>query len=425
MRRSYARMSAILESLGAIVITILIVVPAAGPDDSDCNPLLTQQESRWLAEHDGRIRYAPCPDFAPVDFVDEDGIHRGITADYVELLEQKLRFKFKKVYCQSWEEMIQKARAKEIDVISSIQETPERREYLEFTRPYVTIPVAIIVRKEVEGSLDPRRMHGMRVAMVKGYASLDFVKREYPDLLIDPVQTNPEGLKMVSFGRADAMIENLAVATYYIQKLGITNLRVAGFIDFKWNLRFGSRNDWPVLSQILDKGLASVSSGEAHSIYTKWISLGGESVFASRKFWTSIAVALSVVLLTIGGILTWNRTLRRQVEQRNAQLQQEFAERERAQAALRDSEERYRTLFEGSSDAIMVVRPEGEIVDANPSAGELFGVPRPELLGADILQFYCDPAERATLREVVDTKGFTRNHEWNIKRRDGQERKCL
>jgi hypothetical protein len=43
---------------------------------------------------------------------------------------------------------------------------------------------------------------------------------------------------MVSFGRTDALITDLAVASHFIEKLGITNLRVAGTINHIWHLAF-------------------------------------------------------------------------------------------------------------------------------------------------------------------------------------------
>ena len=104
---------------------------------------------------------------------------------------------------------------------------------------------------------------------------------------------------------------------------------------------------------------------------------------------------------------------------------EDITERKRAEQALRASEKRYRTLFEESTDAIFIVHPQGSIIDANPSAGELFGVSRAELLEADILQFYVNPPDRLALREVVESKGFVRSVEWKIRRRDGNERTCL
>jgi len=47
---------------------------------------------------------------------------------------------------------------------------------------------------------------------------------------------------------------------------------------------------------------------------------------------------------------------------------------------LRESEEQYRGIFDASTDAIIVLRTDGTIVDANPAASELYGYSRKELL---------------------------------------------
>ena len=64
---------------------------------------------------------------------------------------------------------------------------------------------------------------------------------------------------------------------------------------------------------------------------------------------------------------------------KNAHVEQE---RKRAEEALRESEETYRTLFELASDAFLtVLLPDGTIIDANLAAAELLGYSRYELVG--------------------------------------------
>mgnify|MGYP000151983069 CR=1 FL=1 len=59
----------------------------------------------------------------------------------------------------------------------------------------------------------------------------------------------------------------------------------------------------------------------------------------------------------------------------------ELADRQRAEEALRESEERFRTLFEYAPDAIIVVDADtGLFVDPNANASRLYGLPREELL---------------------------------------------
>lgn len=64
--------------------------------------------------------------------------------------------------------------------------------------------------------------------------------------------------------------------------------------------------------------------------------------------------------------------------------QEELTERKRAEQALRTSENRYRSVFEGVQDAIIVERLEGGILEVNSSACQLFGWDREAVLGESL-----------------------------------------
>lgn len=100
----------------------------------------------------------------------------------------------------------------------------------------------------------------------------------------------------------------------------------------------------------------------------------------------------------------------------------DITNRRRAEAALRASEEKYRTLFETSKDVIYISSPEGRLLDVNTAGVELFEYEsREAMLAANIQSdFYVDPRDRERLVRALERKGFVTDFETVLKTRTGR-----
>ena len=404
---------------------------------------LTPTERAWLKTHPV-IRLAPDPDFPPVEYFTKGGGYDGITADYVALIEKKLGMRIEIVRLRNWDEIIAKAKSRQIDVYVATQ-NPQRAEYMLFTKPYLEFPVVIITREKVGGPLNLEKLAGMKVSVVSGYAAHDFIAGYCPNLNPDPVSDVRAGLRKISFGLSDAFLESLASASYYIEKEGITNLRVSGESGYSYRMGFCSRKDWPELNSILEKGVAAISDDEKKAIYKKWVPMESKSLFTSGKFQTVLLAAFAAILTVAAGVIAWNRALARQVMLRTAELEKELAERKRMREELerardglekrvleRTAElasttealiavEQEKTLFLNVTDAIVVHYDlEMNILWANRAACESLKMPQKKLRQRHCWEMWHKRREPCTGCPVILARDTRESQEAEMRSPDGK-----
>jgi PAS domain S-box-containing protein len=99
----------------------------------------------------------------------------------------------------------------------------------------------------------------------------------------------------------------------------------------------------------------------------------------------------------------------------------DITELKRMEDALRQSEKKYRTLFEASKDTILISDTTGRILDVNQSGVELFGYTKEEFLLLDPVKLYCNPEDRDRLWQKLLHEGFVNDYEVEMSSRDGDK----
>lgn len=111
---------------------------------------------------------------------------------------------------------------------------------------------------------------------------------------------------------------------------------------------------------------------------------------------------------------------------RNAMDEQALrAAKREAEMALRESEERYRTLFEDSRDAIIIADGEGRIIDFNYAALRAFGHHRDDMFKLREHELFVDPNQAARFVAQLKQHGALRNFSARLRTQAGEEFDCL
>lgn len=292
---------------------VLAVLFAAGSDAHASSPQiqLSETEKQWLQAHPS-IRLAVDNDWAPFEYVDADSNYVGMAAEYINLVAQKLDIQFEVEKNKPWSEVVESVKKGELDMFSCVVATAQRREYAEFTRPYLSFPMVIVTSDQVAYVNGIRDLKNETVAVVRGYATQDLLEKNHPELDLYLADNVGEALEELSHGKVYAYIGNIATVSDVIRREGLTNIKISGKTPYSYELSMAVRNDWAEFIPILQKALDSITEQERDLIYRNWIKLRYEHGFDYDLLWK----VLAVVTLVIATILLWNRRLSNEIEKR-------------------------------------------------------------------------------------------------------------
>lgn len=235
----------------------------------------TAEELQFIKDHPVIIATNQ-PDWGPLDLVDQ-GKPTGFSVEYLNLIASKVGLKIEYVQDKSWSENLEMLKNREIDVAHSISIMDERKEYLNFTDPYLELQGVYIGRQGTEHIDEYDDLLDKRIAAIRPWPSSATYREKYPELDVIEFENVREALTAISIGEADLFSGSISPTNYTMKKYFITGLATVGqeFLEGKNQydaLYIAARNDWPELISLLNKGMAAVTEDEFISISEKWLS---------------------------------------------------------------------------------------------------------------------------------------------------------
>jgi signal transduction histidine kinase/DNA-binding response OmpR family regulator/HPt (histidine-containing phosphotransfer) domain-containing protein len=255
----------------AMAITVAIF-PLTSFAEQNPGLLLSEEEQAWVRAHP-TLTVANEMDWPPFDFANA-GEPQGYSIDLIRLIAKKTGWKPQFVNGLPWEKLLKKFKAGEIDVMPAIYMNDERKKFITFTESYLSQPSVIVVQKKNVDIVDVDSLSGKRVAGIVDFAITNALRNQVPDIEFIPIDNAIDGIKAVSLGKADAMIDSIGVVTYILENNYIPNVKAV--VNVNLNnvanpaLHVGVGKENKILRDILEKGLRSISREEKRRLYERW-----------------------------------------------------------------------------------------------------------------------------------------------------------
>lgn len=264
----------------------------------------TDEERQYIRQK-STISMCGTPNWMPVSDIDENGNPQGMLADFRELFSERAGLRINFIPSKSWLETLQQIQAGTCDVLPLIIDNEERRQTMNFTQPLLDIPLVVATMAKAPFIENIDKFMDKPYGIVKGYATIDLLKKRHPNIQIREVTDVNQGLSLVRSGELFGYIDSSATIAYYIQRLGYHDLKISGKLDDSYVLSAGIKKDAPTLKTIMQKIVESIDESEKQDIYNKWVSIKYQQGFDYALLWKVLAVFALIVL----GIIYWNRQL--------------------------------------------------------------------------------------------------------------------
>lgn len=263
---------------------------------------LTKEENLWLESRNNTIVIYPEKGFPPFSYQSSSGIPQGLSIDYIELVAEKLGIKTQYLPARSRAQILEDIKQGKGDVLTSVANTTDRQEFLYFTDDYISVSTVMVVRKDLNNkkTLSLADLAGKKVAVGAGYAVSEYLRKNYPRIILDQVTDDEVALQQVVLGEVDVAIMDIASLSFYLSKQVLNSVKVVGNAGYEYKLAFAVPKEKQILQSILDKGLLQISQNERQIFNEKWIVItGSETKKDNLNFLKNIFSENNLIIILI------------------------------------------------------------------------------------------------------------------------------
>ncbi len=370
---------------------------------------LNSKEREYLRKK-RKIRVCIRPDIYPIDGY-ENNKHIGIMGDIFKIIKKNMDVNFSYVLPKTYNELTKKALSNECDVITVVSKDYGTFENFERTSSSVGESYFALISKHDKIFVrDPLSLQGERL-LVGNIAHKNILKELYPYLNIDIVANTDQAIEEIKKNQAYGFITLNYVADMIVQKYGYELLNINGFFgqDYPTKGFVGVANTEPILLNIFNKMLKNIEPRTVENIQNKWTL----TRYIVKQDYSLILKILIPSFAAILVFIFWTYKLKK-----------EITKRKDAEKQLRESEERFRLLFDNAPILLDAFDANGRCTLWNRECEKVFGWSMDEINSYEnpIALLYPDLEMQRQMTQSLITDNSSKFREWHPITQSGKKR---
>lgn len=279
--------------------------------------LINQAEQAWIKANPV-VKYAVDPLWKPLDFINGKGEADGMAKDILDIVSDKIGVQFELVTTDSWAESMALFKDKRISVLPAVVKTPKRRDFMLFSQPYYSDPWVLLSQSNRSVDVADVASGELSIAVKPNSFSENEIKKYFPKAKIVASEGLMDALDKVQSGAADVAFSNLSIAANMLQEEYAGKLKIVNKINQAQsvNIKIGIQRDDPILQDLVNKALGSISQAELEKIHNKWLVVEVNQGVEYADIYLYASVVIVPILLILGIILYSNYRLKSEVNLR-------------------------------------------------------------------------------------------------------------
>ena len=152
---------------------------------------------------------------------------------------------------------------------SAIYITPARAQVVDFSTPYFTGGLCVMLKPDDTSITKPADLDGKTIAVQVGTKSVNYLQQNFPNASLHIAQTNDQMFQSLQSKQADAVVTGLPAAKYYIKVHGGAKLAYFTLTHEDYGLAM-RKTDPDLLAAVNDALAAFKADGSLKALEAKW-----------------------------------------------------------------------------------------------------------------------------------------------------------